>query len=767
MRWTVACLIEGTSVKQQARSFKHQLLRKWRYSYLAVFIVPLLLFLVLMATSLSIMNKQVIQTNSLSVQVMHNQFERIFSEVNAASQDLLVGSQFQRLSRTSSTQELDSIYLYDSSVALSHVMNKGSAIVDSMIFSPSLNFYVSTTRWGTLEDLPLMDDFSLGWTAEKFASVFGRQRWTLGLEDASCCLAGGGVVNRILVIRPLSFAKSGWHHEFSVAYLVDVSPIVSGYLSNSQDLVITNRLSGTVLYDFTDTYKVGEDAGILNTIPSGQTRRIEGKVVTAGASSETNAMYFVMTEQSSYFHALMVFLLISLGYFVLALGGGWAIVKWRIGKDWQLYEQAMQETGTVVNQASTGSGLYSPFVSSVSRLKAEKEGMSRIISDQTQSLKSNMIAKLLAGSKGTVSKESLQASGIQMVSDTFAVVLLSKENAVPEQLDEQQCIRWFESRGFGVFPSVSTQGIALILNIPIHDQSQDSLRLYIQTMQSMKEEEIFHCLDIASSDLVEGLASLGEAYLQAVNVLEYRYAMGSKEFMMNCDMLEMSSKIHYIYSTEQELRLSQAVQTGNSAEAVHTIHALINDNKALGVSPQRLRYLLFNIAGTIIRCANHLEERYPGMIPTISLPPILQADDLAQSCKVVEAIVSNVCNAVLLIEKQYAGEGGAQYGMYQRALSEVHSDYRNPMLNVALLADRLGISTVLLSRIFKKFHGFNISDYISSVRVEAAKALLREGVLVSEVVEQCGFGSLRTFMRVFKNSEKLTPGQYRSLQGEE
>ena len=125
MRWTVACLIEGTSVKQQARSFKHQLLRKWRYSYLAVFIVPLLLFLVLMATSLSIMNKQVIQTNSLSVQVMHNQFERIFSEVNAASQDLLVGSQFQRLSRTSSTQELDSLYLYDSSVALSHVMNKG------------------------------------------------------------------------------------------------------------------------------------------------------------------------------------------------------------------------------------------------------------------------------------------------------------------------------------------------------------------------------------------------------------------------------------------------------------------------------------------------------------------------------------------------------------------------------------------------------------------------------------------------------------------
>ncbi|NBK23048.1 MAG: hypothetical protein EOM68_13590, partial [Spirochaetia bacterium] len=123
-------------MRQEARSFKSQLLRKWKYSYLAVFIVPLLLFLVLAVTSLSMMNKHVTQTNSLSVQVMHNQFDSIFSQVNAACQDLLVGSQFQRLSRTSSTQELDSLYLYDSSVALSHVMNKGSAIVDSMIFSP-------------------------------------------------------------------------------------------------------------------------------------------------------------------------------------------------------------------------------------------------------------------------------------------------------------------------------------------------------------------------------------------------------------------------------------------------------------------------------------------------------------------------------------------------------------------------------------------------------------------------------------------------------
>ena len=33
---------------------------------------------------------------------------------------------------------------------------------------------------------------------------------------------------------------------------------------------------------------------------------------------------------------------------------------------------------------------------------------------------------------------------------------------------------------------------------------------------------------------------------------------------------------------------------------------------------------------------------------------------------------------------------------------------------------------------------------------------------VSEVVEECGFGSLRTFLRVFKSVEGITPGQYKS-----
>ncbi|MBQ4280834.1 MAG: AraC family transcriptional regulator, partial [Spirochaetales bacterium] len=42
-----------------------------------------------------------------------------------------------------------------------------------------------------------------------------------------------------------------------------------------------------------------------------------------------------------------------------------------------------------------------------------------------------------------------------------------------------------------------------------------------------------------------------------------------------------------------------------------------------------------------------------------------------------------------------------------------------------------------------------------------------EEVSVSEVSMRCGFGSLRTFMRVFKASEGITPGQFRQSLGKE
>jgi AraC-like DNA-binding protein len=67
-------------------------------------------------------------------------------------------------------------------------------------------------------------------------------------------------------------------------------------------------------------------------------------------------------------------------------------------------------------------------------------------------------------------------------------------------------------------------------------------------------------------------------------------------------------------------------------------------------------------------------------------------------------------------------------------------------------------------RLFKKIYGKAPHQYLSGVRIEQAKALLEEGVSVTEVCFAVGFDSLSSFIGLFKRSVGVTPLTYQSQQ---
>ena len=179
------------------------------------------------------------------------------------------------------------------------------------------------------------------------------------------------------------------------------------------------------------------------------------------------------------------------------------------------------------------------------------------------------------------------------------------------------------------------------------------------------------------------------------------------------------------------------------------------------------RFLLFNISGTIIRTINSLDTCYSEVIPEISFPPILQSQNFQKSLLGVEEVIDSTCYSIKAIKDSSVDQSSETYQVYKKVLDYIHDNYGDSMMNVSSIADNFGISIAYLSRIFKKYHRINISEYVTSYRLDRAKTLLSEGMMVGEVVDACGFGSLRTFLRVFKNVEGITPGQYKSSIGKE
>ncbi len=86
----------------------------------------------------------------------------------------------------------------------------------------------------------------------------------------------------------------------------------------------------------------------------------------------------------------------------------------------------------------------------------------------------------------------------------------------------------------------------------------------------------------------------------------------------------------------------------------------------------------------------------------------------------------------------------------------------DPRQNVSALAERLGISSRHLQRIFEAEHGVSPLAFLHTRRLLLAKQLLMDSPLaMAEVAEAAGFGSLRRFNALFLQHYRLQPGSLR------
>jgi AraC-like DNA-binding protein len=88
-------------------------------------------------------------------------------------------------------------------------------------------------------------------------------------------------------------------------------------------------------------------------------------------------------------------------------------------------------------------------------------------------------------------------------------------------------------------------------------------------------------------------------------------------------------------------------------------------------------------------------------------------------------------------------------------------DYASDIALADVAAD-LGVSPAHLRQVFKTATGLTLVSYLTQVRLEHAKALLRTTLRpLAEISTACGFANERYFCRVFRRAEGRTPTTFR------
>lgn len=112
-----------------------------------------------------------------------------------------------------------------------------------------------------------------------------------------------------------------------------------------------------------------------------------------------------------------------------------------------------------------------------------------------------------------------------------------------------------------------------------------------------------------------------------------------------------------------------------------------------------------------------------------------------------------------LVEKKTIGSSDIIY----RTVSYVATHFKEE-ISLEVMARDLGVSKYVLSRVFSSTFHKNYNQYVNEQRLNYVISLLECSELpITEICLDAGFQSQRTFNRVFQETYKMTPREYRNV----
>ena len=98
----------------------------------------------------------------------------------------------------------------------------------------------------------------------------------------------------------------------------------------------------------------------------------------------------------------------------------------------------------------------------------------------------------------------------------------------------------------------------------------------------------------------------------------------------------------------------------------------------------------------------------------------------------------------------------------ETAVNYMKKNYSDPELSVGKISEISGVTPNYLSRVFKSVKGETCIDFLTNLRMEAAKELLRYSEKKSyEIAEESGYTNPNYFGALFKKYTGKTPKEYR------
>lgn len=266
---------------------------------------------------------------------------------------------------------------------------------------------------------------------------------------------------------------------------------------------------------------------------------------------------------------------------------------------------------------------------------------------------------------------------------------------------------------------------------------------------------------IGISDQVLDLSSLVHAYKQAREAVDHKWYLGKKKIItmnsMESLQLDAASSVGYNHAyNEALLSAIKASQLDKMSEAIDLIFIDLNLNRRNGLKYGRNICLQIVLSVGQLLLEFSLQSSELEELESSLLEALFEKETLIEMRYLVESYLA------VVFERIREKRTSKMANLVERVRALIEVKYADGGLTTAEIGKAVYLTPTYVSLLFKQETGQTINEYLTQVRVNKAKELLRDPQYkFYDICYAIGYTDPSYFTKLFKKITGVTPSVYR------
>lgn len=321
------------------------------------------------------------------------------------------------------------------------------------------------------------------------------------------------------------------------------------------------------------------------------------------------------------------------------------------------------------------------------------------------------------------------------------------------------------AEGFGSISCVIGDmdiGILSVIIQPLNDIKISEFEEISYSVFSKLLEKIKLDMDvrvtIGVGNIQNNIKEISLSYMGAKAALRHKYILGGNR-VINIKEFDFDKQQKILYPAEREKLLTDYIMTADE-KVLQSINNLFNEI-SIG-SKGVLNRIAFAANQLVYNISRYIDSQYSYIKKLYDFNKFTDVDFTAfKSEEEIKEHFIYIVNDIMEVVKKYKpGHGNP---IIKKACDYV-LQHIDEDITLFTISDKLNLSKNYFCSLFKQETGYNFLEYVTTVKMEWAKRLLKEGNCKTyEVSDMLGYRESSYFSRLFRKYTDYSPAEYKKM----